>query len=58
MRPSNVDYNTLPLPPIPDDSATPCPRRAILLLEELMDNLMDELRNLQLEAELTQDDPT
>jgi hypothetical protein len=23
-----------------------------------MDNLMDELRNLQLEAELTQDDPT
>jgi hypothetical protein len=58
MRPSNVDYNTLPLPPIPDDSATPRPRRAILLLEELMDNLMDELRNLQLEAELTQDDPT
>ncbi|PLW40713.1 hypothetical protein PCANC_14452 [Puccinia coronata f. sp. avenae] len=58
MRPSNVDYNTLPLPPIPDDSATPRPRRAIFLLEELMDNLMDELRNLQLEAELTQDDPT
>ncbi|PLW09580.1 hypothetical protein PCANC_23616 [Puccinia coronata f. sp. avenae] len=58
MRPSNVDYNTLPLPPIPDDSATPRPRRAIFLLEELMDNLMDELCNLQLEAELTQDNPT
>jgi hypothetical protein len=54
MKPSNVDYNTLPLPPIPDGSSTPSPRRILLLL----DGLMDELLKLQVDVELTPDDPT
>jgi hypothetical protein len=79
MRPSGIDYNTLPLPRIPQASSAtrrhgmlflvpsfPLPllpqassssrRNAMLILAP--DDLPDELRNIKLDDELTEDDPT
>ncbi|KAA1110700.1 hypothetical protein PGT21_029906 [Puccinia graminis f. sp. tritici] len=79
MRPSDIDYNTLPLPRIPQASSSsrrhgmlflapsfslpPLPqassssrRNGMLILAP--DDLPDELRNIKLDDEMTENDPT
>ncbi|KAI7952142.1 hypothetical protein MJO28_007826 [Puccinia striiformis f. sp. tritici] len=66
MKPSLVDYSTLPLPPLPHPFQIPqsssrrpkSSRRRHGLIIMIPADLPQELRDLQLDASMTQDDPT
>ncbi|KAH9444948.1 hypothetical protein MJO29_013095 [Puccinia striiformis f. sp. tritici] len=59
MKPSSVNYSALPLPPLPHPFEIPQPslrRRGLIIM--IPADLPQELRDLQLDASMTNDDPT